>query len=282
MAVQKNDSGRRAVQVEVEVPGTPEEVWRAIATAEGISSWFVPTTTEHDAEGKPVRMTCDFGPGMESISKVTEWNPPHSLSAESKDLGEDAPPVATQWIVESRGGGVCIVRVVHSLFASTDDWDNQLEGWESGWPGFFRLLRLYLTHFPGQASSLFQLSGFAPTPKSSAWSALTTALGFDKPQVGQRCQSSGSAPALAGVVERVGEAAYPEELLLRLDTPAPGIGHLFAMKMGEQVLLSLRFYLYGDTASIVRTRDEPVWQAWIEKHFSAGSQTESSEEGACD
>ena len=34
--------GRRSVQVEFEVPGTPEEVWQAIATGPGISSWFVP------------------------------------------------------------------------------------------------------------------------------------------------------------------------------------------------------------------------------------------------
>ena len=275
MAVHKDDSGRRKVEVEVEVPGTPEEVWRTIATAEGISSWFVPTTTEYDAEGKPIRMTSDYGPGMESIAKITEWNPPHAFFAETKDFGDDGPTVATQWIVESRGGDMCVVRVVHSLFASTDDWDDQMEGWESGWPGFFRLLRLYLTHFPGQESSTLQLSGFAPTPKSSAWTALFTALGLDKPQAGQRCQSSGSAPALAGAVERVGDAAYPEELLLRLDTPALGIGHLFAMEIGEQVLLSLRFYLYGDAALGVGTRDEPVWQAWIGKHFPALSQSES-------
>ena len=253
------------------MPGTPEEVWRAVATAGGISSWFVPTTTEYDSEGKPVRMTCDFGPGMESIAKITEWNPPNSFSGETKDLGEDAPTVATQWIVESRGGGMCVVRVVHSLFASTDDWDNQMEGWESGWPGFFRLLRLYLAHFPGQQSSLLQLSGVAPIPKSSAWNALTTALGFATPQLHQRCESSGSAPALAGVVERVGEADHPEELLIRLDKPAPGMGHFFAMEMGEQVLLSLRFYLYGDTASEVATRDEPVWKAWMENQFSGSA-----------
>lgn len=269
MAVQKDDSGRRSVQVEVEVPGTLEEAWRAISTAAGISSWFVPTTAEYDAEGKPVRITSDFGPGMASISEITEWNPPHSFSAESKDLGDDAPTVTTQWCAESRGGDLCVVRVVHSLVASTDDWNGQLEAWEGGWPSFFRLLRLYLAHFAGQESSAFQLTGFAPGPKSLAWSVLNTALGFDKPQVGQRCQLSGTFPALAGVVERVGEADYPEELLLRLDTPAPGIGHLFAMEMGEQVLLSLRFYLYGDTASEVRTCDEPVWQTWIQKHFSA-------------
>jgi len=38
MRVKKDASGRREVQVEVEVPGTPEEVWRAIATGPGISS----------------------------------------------------------------------------------------------------------------------------------------------------------------------------------------------------------------------------------------------------
>ena len=31
MSVKKEASGRRSVQVEVEVPGTPEEVWQAIA-----------------------------------------------------------------------------------------------------------------------------------------------------------------------------------------------------------------------------------------------------------
>jgi hypothetical protein len=43
VSVKKEVSGRRSVQVEIEVPGTPEEVWQAIATGPGISSWFVPT-----------------------------------------------------------------------------------------------------------------------------------------------------------------------------------------------------------------------------------------------
>ena len=40
----------RSVELEVEVPGTPEEVWRAIATGPGISSWYVPHTVD-EAEG---------------------------------------------------------------------------------------------------------------------------------------------------------------------------------------------------------------------------------------
>ena len=46
MTVKKEESGRRWVQSEVEVPGTPEEVWDAIATGPGVSSWFFPTEIE--------------------------------------------------------------------------------------------------------------------------------------------------------------------------------------------------------------------------------------------
>src|SRR5919198_898118 len=125
MSVKKDPSGRRSVQVEVEVPGTPEQVWEAIATGPGVSSWFVPTEVRDDGT-----VVAHFGPGMESVAKVTAWEPPHRFAAESADLGPEAPSIATEWIVEARSGGTCIVRVVHSLFAATDDWDNQLESFE--------------------------------------------------------------------------------------------------------------------------------------------------------
>ncbi|MEP7117382.1 MAG: SRPBCC domain-containing protein, partial [Acidobacteriota bacterium] len=148
MSVKKEASGRRSVQVEVELPGTPEEVWQAIATGAGVSSWFVPTEF-HESDGKPVAVTSNFGPGMEVRAAVTAWDPPRTFAAQGEGWG-GSPPIATEWIVEARAGGVCLVRVVHSLFASTDEWDNQLESTESGWPGFFRTLRIYLTHFRGQ------------------------------------------------------------------------------------------------------------------------------------
>ena len=56
MSVTKEASGRRSVQVEVEVPGTPEEVWAAVATGPGISSWFVPAEFEA-RDGTPVALS---------------------------------------------------------------------------------------------------------------------------------------------------------------------------------------------------------------------------------
>jgi uncharacterized protein YndB with AHSA1/START domain len=261
MPVKKDPSGRRSVEAEVEVPGTPEEVWRAIATGKGLSSWFVPSTSEERVGGTA---TCNFGPGMESVATIKTWNPPHSFVAETV---EEPGTVATEWIVEARSGGTCVVRVIHRWFASTDDWDNQFEGHSHGWVSFFRILRLYLTHFRGQPSSAFQLLGMANEPKSKAWAALTDGLGFTGAAPGERREAAAGVPPLGGLVERVGEEAYPEELLLRLDKPAPGVAHLFAMPMGGQVLLSIRLYLYGDRAAAAVARDEPLWRAWIDERF---------------
>src|SRR3712207_7585820 len=62
----RSESGRRSVEAEVEVPGTPEEVWQAIATGPGISTWFVPTEVEERVGGT---VTANFGPGMDSRSE---------------------------------------------------------------------------------------------------------------------------------------------------------------------------------------------------------------------
>lgn len=267
MPVNKDDSGRRWVQAEVEVPGTPEEVWQAIATGPGISSWFVPTALD-EREGGAI--TANFGPGMDSASTITTWDPPRRFAADSQDLGPDAPATATEWIVEARAGGTCVLRVVHSWFASSDDWDEQYEGFEHGWPAFFRILRLYLTHFRGQPGAAFQLMGAAPELAADAWAALTDALGLAGATMGQRVQTDDGAPPLAGLVENVGPSEHPE-LLLRLDEPTTGIAHLFALPMGGQVYLPIRLYLYGDQAPAAVARAEPAWQAWLHTHFPSSA-----------
>src|SRR5262245_33392122 len=207
MSVKKEASGRRSVQVQVEVPGTPEEVWQAIATGPGVSAWFVPTEIV-EQDGKPVAVKSNFGPGMESTATVTSWDPPRKFTAESPGWTPDMPTMATEWSVEARAGGVCVVRVVHSLFASTDDWDGQLEGTESGWPGYFRILRLYLTHFRGQRSATMQLMAPAAGTEAEAWEALTAALGLKGVTAGERWIAPAGVPSLGGALEHAGQNPY--------------------------------------------------------------------------
>ena len=69
MSVKKEANGRRSVQVEVEVPGTPEQVWQAIATGPGVGAWFVPTEVDGRIGGT---VTHHFGGGMDSVATITE------------------------------------------------------------------------------------------------------------------------------------------------------------------------------------------------------------------
>ena len=65
----------RIIDLSVTVSGTPEQVWEAIATGPGISSWYVPTQVTPEVGGEMVQV---FGPGPEMTvpGTVTAWEPP--------------------------------------------------------------------------------------------------------------------------------------------------------------------------------------------------------------
>ncbi|HEV3399631.1 MAG TPA: SRPBCC domain-containing protein, partial [Actinomycetes bacterium] len=187
----------RAIDLDIEVPGTPEEVWEAVASGPGITAWFVPATVEGRVGGK---VELDFGPGYGvETAQVTAWDPPRRFAAEVA-ASEGRPPFAMEWLVEARDGGTCVVRLINSGFGSDAGWDAEYDATQAGWRLFLDNLRLYLTHFPGQPASTFQVMGIAPEPPSEAWAALTGALGLTEPVVGQRIGTSGEVPPLAGTV----------------------------------------------------------------------------------
>ena len=275
MSVKKEANGRRSVQVEFEAPGAPEEVWQALATGPGISSWFVPTDIE-ERDGKPVAVKYHFGPGIEIRSVVTAWDPPRTFGQAGDGMTPGSPPMASEWSIEARGGGICIVRVVHSLLASTDDWDNQLESAASGWSGFLNILRIYLTHFRGQRSAIMQVTAPVASTEAEAWERLTAALGVKGVSVGQRWTTPAGVSPLSGLLEDVTENPY--DALLRLDKPGPGIVALGAVTYpGGQGMVAMNLYLYGDQAAATVARETPVWQAWLEGRFPMPTEMSKSE-----
>jgi len=266
MSVNAGDDGRRFVQVEVEVPGSPEEVWRAIATGPGISSWFVPTEVEERVGGA---FTANFGMGMESTSTIAEWDPPRSFRKDGDGMDPDAPPVATEWFVEAKSGGTCVVRVVHSWFASTDEWDGQWEAVEQGWISFFSILRLSLIHFPGQPCSAFDAAGMSSGSQSEAWTALAVPIGLTDAMVGQEVRSSAFVPGLSGKVESI-RHGEEQSIMILTSEPEPGICYVSAMPMGELNYVSIRFYFFGDGAAAAKAKFEPEWSVWFAERFPMG------------
>jgi uncharacterized protein YndB with AHSA1/START domain len=264
MSLKKEASGRRCVQVEVEVPGTPEEVWQAIATGPGISAWFVPTRSEERVGGEVVS---NFGPGTDCPATITVWEAPKRFVAEG-DMGPPgSPKVATEWTVEARAGGKCVVRVVHSLFASTDEWDNQLDGLEQGWPAYFSILRRYLERFKGMPCSAMHFVSFSSDSESMAWEKAGGELGLLKVAQGQTWSTPEGLPRMTGVLDYRGKGMHANTVLLRLDTPAPGSAYIGAFTCGGMVMVCMSVYLYGDMAKAAVERDEPTWQTWMGERF---------------
>ena len=268
MSIQRDPDGRRSVRVEVELPGSPEQVWQAIATGPGISAWFVPTQVDGRSGGEIVS---DFGPGMMSTAKITAWNPPFRFAATSEGWAPGMPPLATEWTVETKDGGACIVRVVHSLFASSDEWDQQIEGTETGWASFFRVLRRYLEHFAGEASALVQASAMTGEPVEKAWASLTAAMLGGEPKPGQPLSISLSpGVALAGKVERIDDLGHGHNLQVLLETPAPGTLLVGAYGCGG-TMVSASAYFYGPHAEQAATATRPHLSSWIATQFPAPS-----------
>ena len=91
MSVRVDASGRRWVRAEVETLGSIEEVWQAISTEAGLSSWFTRSDFELGADGQPERLICHFGPDISSAATVTGWDPPRGFAVTSDEFIEGRP-----------------------------------------------------------------------------------------------------------------------------------------------------------------------------------------------
>ncbi|MDX6233138.1 MAG: hypothetical protein QOH68_2142 [Nocardioidaceae bacterium] len=251
----------RSIELEVEVPGTPVEIWAAVATGPGIGSWFVPSTVEEREGGETVSQ---FGPG-ESMSvrgRVRVWDPPHRVVFDGSD---ESGGMAFEWLIEARDGGTCVVRLVNSGFGSGEEWNDQFDGLDAGWRMFLHNLSLHRRYFPGQVGVAVQPLGMAAVGLDEAWGTLTGALGIPAASTeGDRVAAGPEAPtALAGTVER----AVPRQLTLRIDEPGPGTAVVAVEGTDGQAAISVWFWLYGPDASDRAPAVLEGWQGWLADLF---------------
>jgi len=235
------------LEFSVEVPGTPEQVWQAIATAKGMSAWFLPTEME-EREGGSVHFT--MGPEMGSDGQVTGWEPPRRLVYEedwAALMGKDPDalsPLTSEFLVTTSG------------FGTGAAWESEF--WDDlgpNWMPFFDNLRLYLSHFPGQEATQLEVTASHPCDAEALWSTLHDALGLG--EQGATIEVRGT----TGTIERVGE----RQALVRLTAPVPGMLSAFAYGGGDgKASAGVRAYLFSAEAADYVRREEPAWQAWLQ------------------
>lgn len=269
MPIKKDGTGKRWVEMEFIAPGTPEQVWQAMATGAGYAAWFTKATIEERVGGV---LRFDFGPAGSSPGEVTAWEPPHRFAYEERDWSEGAPPVATEITITGRSGDRCVVRMVHSLFSSSDDWDDQMESFESGWPAFFEVLRIYLSRFAGMKAASFLAQASAVGDQLAIWKRLTTALNLTGANAGEHRTTAQRPETLSGVIERVQQDGKQRVITMRLEVPAPGIALLGTHGAGESVQASIAIFFYGDDAEQAAAASEQKWRSWVGETFPSATE----------
>ena len=247
------------LEFSVEVPGTPEQVWQAIATSTGMSAWFLPTEME-EREGGSLHFS--MGPEMGSDGQITGWDPPRRIEYQedwAALMGQDPDALSaltSEFLIEAQSGGTCVVRVTSSGFGTGADWE--AEFWDemgANWMPYFDNLRLYLSHFPGQEAVQFEASATHPVEAGVLWSTLRDALGL---------RAEGETVDVRGAtarVERVGE----RQALVRLTAPVPGMLSVFSFGVGDDTAIAgVRAYLFSADAEGYAQREQPTWQAWLD------------------
>ena len=162
------------IKKEVEVEGTPEQVWEAIATGPGIDAWFMgPHTVEPRLGG---HMTLDLGFFQES-STITTWEPGKHLAYETAK-GEDGAFHAMEYLIEGREQGTTVLRFVHSGILG-DGWgDEYLDQSSHGWDMYLFTMASYVKYFSGRRATYVIAQAPSGLPEGvDRWPVLMKALG---------------------------------------------------------------------------------------------------------
>jgi uncharacterized protein YndB with AHSA1/START domain len=232
-------------------------VWHAIATAEGISGWMMPTELE-PREGGRVRF--EMGPEMESVGKVTVYEPQRRIAYEedwaslSGHAGADVTPLVSEFLVEARSGGTCVVHVVTSAYGTGAEWENEFFAeMTRGWAAMLDNLRLYVAHFSGETATSLHAGATVGGSPEEAIDGFRARLGIGP--VGSPATLLGA----TGVVER----SIPSHFLVRLEQPVRGLLSFYAYQ-AESTGVFVAGFLFGADAPAQAEQLQKEWQAWLD------------------
>jgi uncharacterized protein YndB with AHSA1/START domain len=247
-----------SMEFTVELPGTPEQVWAAIATGPGLTAWLMPSEVDERVGGEFIQHMGE----TDVRGTVGGWEPPHRFVTEEPDWaamvgheGADVTPLVTEYLVEATSGGSCVLRVVSSAFGTGADWEQEfLADAEKFWLPMFDNLRIYLTAFPGQHATIVESGTELESTPGDVLAAIRDRLGAA--DVGASVDVNG----IAGRVEKL----FDIGLLVRYTDPECGYVNLMSYPNGPDTAYALaRAYLFGSRAAELAATQEAGWKEWF-------------------
>jgi uncharacterized protein YndB with AHSA1/START domain len=158
--------------IEVTVPAAPGQVWEAIATGPGVSSWYIGRTEIDESTVRTV-----FGGGAMPASDITAADEPERFAFRTP-TADDGRFQAFEFLVEGREQSGTVLRVAAAGFLPGDDWADEYEAMSYGLELFFATLVQYLNHFPGRAGTPVTVFGPPVDDWTAAWDTLHDTLGL--------------------------------------------------------------------------------------------------------
>ena len=224
------------------------------------SAWFLPTDCEERLGG---RLVTHMGP-EDAPADIVGWDPPRRF-VYTEDIsgvpGAEAgavTPLVSEFLVEARSGGTCLVRVVSSAFGVGADWEQEfIADMKDGWVPYFEQLRLYLRHFPGQRATTFTIAHGVPGDATAVRAAVHAALGGDHP--GDRIELAGT----VGTIDRTEPV-----LLIRLDAPVRGMLRIATGGPFGKESTEIGGYLFppaGIDADAIVEEQQDLWMTFLQE-----------------
>lgn len=280
--VDSTDGVWLVVEARVDVPAA--RAFTEVATAEGISAWFSPTTLDPEVGGELLQgLDPTVGPDspdfaeMATRGTVTEYRAPSAFGAgrfayvERDWMGPGMPvdPWITSFEVAESGheSGAATLITLRSGF----EQDSQLgrtsaEESETGWTQAMHCLAHRLTAFPDGGARITQaLSDVRPGSVEAMWARAAKALRIPEgTEPGTHIDAASRAGRVAGTVLHASEGAA----VLALSSPGVGTLNVYCFPAGESASeatshaqLAARFAEPADAPS---DWDSIRWQRWLD------------------
>ena len=166
----------RKYEKELELAAPADRVWKAVAEAEGIQSWFAPEIKVEPGVGGS--MWASWGPGMEGGSRIGAWEPGRHIQWVT-ERGEGREPNVVDFEIEAKSGERTILRLVNSGFGDDASFDAEIDSTTRGWETFLSLLKHSVEHSYRTCVNETVFRSFT-APRDQVWKQLQGSLPADR------------------------------------------------------------------------------------------------------
>ena len=178
MTQTESTRGTRTIDRELRIDAPIEDVWKAITDGAEVQRWFAPEAESTPGPGGMIRL--HWGPDVTWDMPIAQWEPPHRLViGDEGDAGTeahlDAEPsdaaLRIEYTLESDAGAT-VLRLTHSGFGTSGQWDEIYDGTSRGWTYELRALKHYLENHKGELRRLVRARAPISIPLDAAWKKL--------------------------------------------------------------------------------------------------------------